>query len=110
MEPAPLLRVTQVIDDAVGDLTCLKVDDSSACDSIHYQLSSSAQTSSLIRCLSPDCWLPRYNTVGLQEPCRTMNDQPVEGKTFTSGSKTIENCRAFLLLRKLIKIIEIAGI
>lgn len=52
----PLLHVAQVIDDVVGDLTCLKVDDSSAGDSIHYQLSSSAQHSRLFAVSGmPDC-------------------------------------------------------
>jgi hypothetical protein len=87
MDAASLLHVVQVIDDAVGDLTCLKVDDSSACNSIHYQLSSSAQTSSLIRCPFPGCLIFRYHTVGLQETYRAMNDRPAEGKTSTWGSQ-----------------------
>jgi hypothetical protein len=87
MNAAPLLHVAQVIDDAVGDLTCLKVGDSSACDSIHYQLSSSAQTASLIRCLCASRLIATDHTVGLSELCRAMNLRPAEGKPSTSDSQ-----------------------
>jgi hypothetical protein len=68
-EAAPLLHVAQVIDDAIGDLTCRKVDGSSACDSIHYRLSSFAQTASFIRFLTLDCLIAPVPYCG---PVRTV--------------------------------------